>query len=146
LIVARTLDAYASQFTSVINGLDRPDVTLRIDLTFVVVNMTLNVALVFQYGWVGAAVATLVSTGVSLVLGISALTRLIGAPDVPVREIGEELVASLLMFGAVVALERVAPSGMWATVALVLVGAGIYTGILLGISPRIRQKGRALVS
>jgi O-antigen/teichoic acid export membrane protein len=145
LIVARTLDAYASQFTSVINGLDRPDVTLRIDLTFVVVNMTLNVVLVFQYGWVGAAVATLVSTGVSLVLGVSALTRLIGAPDLPSREIARELGASLLMFGAVVGLERVAPSGMWATVALVLAGAAIYTGILLGLSPRIRRKAEALL-
>lgn len=146
LIVARLLDAYASQFTSVINGLDRPDVTLRIDLTFVAVNMSLNVLLVSQYGWVGAAVATLVSTGVSLVLGMSALTRLIGAPDIPVREIAEELVASLLMVGAVIGLDRVAPSGMWATVAVVLVGAGVYAGILLGISPRIRQKAKAAVA
>lgn len=144
LILARLLDAYASQFTSVINGLDRPDVSFRIDVTFVAVNMSLNVVLVFLYGWVGAAVATLLSSGVALAFGLYAISDLIGVPDIPVREIGEELAAGLVMFGAVFGLHRVAPSGMWVTVALVLVGAGIYVGVLLSVSPRIRGKAEAL--
>jgi O-antigen/teichoic acid export membrane protein len=144
LVVARMLDAYAAMFTSILNGLDRPDITLRIDLTFFVTNMFLNVVLVWQFGWVGAAVATLVSGGITLLLGAYAIDRLIGAPDVPIRDFGEQLVASLIMFGAVLGLQRVVPSGLWITVGLVVVGAIVYVGVLLVLSPRIRRKTEAL--
>jgi len=144
LVGALILDAYASQIVSVIKALDRPDIVLRIDLLLVSMNVVLNVVLVWQFGWYGAAVATLVSGGVTLGLSYVAISRLVGRPSVPVREIGEELVASVLMFAGVVGLEPLAPGGFVGTVSLVGAGAAVYTVALLSISPRIRQKAVAL--
>jgi O-antigen/teichoic acid export membrane protein len=144
LVGALILDAYASLILSVIKALDRPDIVLRIDLVLVSMNVVLNVALVYLYGWHGAAVATLVSGGVTLGLSYVAITRLIGRPSVPYREIGEELVASVLMFACIVAFQGYAAPGVVGTVSLVAAGGVVYTVLLLGISPRIRQKARAL--
>jgi O-antigen/teichoic acid export membrane protein len=144
LVGALILDAYASLILSVIKALDRPDIVLRIDLVLVSMNVVLNVALVYLYGWHGAAVATLVSGGVTLGLSYVAITRLIGRPSVPYREIGEELVASVLMFACIVAFQEYAAPGVVGTVSLVAAGGVVYTVLLLGISPRIRQKARAL--
>lgn len=145
LIVARTLDAYATQHVSVIKALDRPDIALRIDLLFVGTNMILNIVLVYLYGWYGAAIATLASGGVSLLLGYYSLTGLIGAPDVPTTEISKEIFAGGIMFVVVTALYRVSPSEIPVTLLLVATGAGVYVGVLLSISPRIRNKVRALL-
>lgn len=144
LIAARAFDAYASQILSIIRAINRPDVALRIDLVFVSVNMSLNVVLVYLYGWHGAAVATLISGIVTLFAGYYSLSGLIGTPDVPYREIGKELVAGVAMFGVVYLLDGVVSSNQYVTVGLVFVGAGVYGVVLVSISGRIRQKALAL--
>ena len=144
LVGARILDAYASQILSVIKALDRPDLVLRIDLVFVAVNVALNFALIAVYGWYGAAAATFASGAVTLALGYYAISDLVGRPSVPVREIGEETFAALVMFACVWGLDSAAPSGHAVTIALVLCGAAIYSVVLLAISTRIRQKARGL--
>jgi len=144
LVLARILDAYASQIISVIKAVDRPDIVMRIDLLFVVVNVALNFLLIYRFGWYGAAVATLVSGGVTLAASYYAISSLVGRPSVPVGEIARQTVAAVVMFGVVYALESVAPGGHFVTVALVVVGAAVYTVVLLVLSSRIRQKARAL--
>jgi O-antigen/teichoic acid export membrane protein len=144
LVAALILDAYASQILSVIKALDRPDIALRIELVLVGGNVVLNFVLVYLFGWYGAAVATFVSGGLTLGLSYLAISRLVGTPSVPYREIGEEVVASVLMFACILGLGGFAPAGVVGTLSLVCAGAAIYTVLLLGISPRIRQKARAL--
>lgn len=144
LVGARMLDAYAAQIASVIKALDRPDIVLRIDLLFVIANVVLNFVLVATYGWHGAAAATFISGGITLVLNYYAISELVGRPSIPVREIGKEAVAALVMFACVWWLESVAPSGHFVTIALVICGAAIYSVVLLTISARIRKKARAL--
>jgi O-antigen/teichoic acid export membrane protein len=145
LIVARTLDAYATQFTSVLKAIDRPDVVLRIDLLFVGTNTVLNVALVYFYGWYGAAVATLLSGVVSLLVGYYSLTNLIGVPNIPVGEISKEIFAGAVMFVTVTIVHRFSRSEVYLTLIVVAVGAAIYVTVLLSISPRIRNKATALL-
>ncbi|WP_135535165.1 oligosaccharide flippase family protein [Halostella pelagica] len=145
LIVARTLAAFGAQFLSAINAIDRPDVAFRINLVFVVSNVVLNVGLISQFGWYGAAIATALSATITLVLGYFALTSLIGRPDVPYREMAHQFGASLVMTGAVYALAGVVPGSHYATVALVLVGGAVYGATLVVLSTRVRQKAVALL-
>ncbi|WP_256289030.1 polysaccharide biosynthesis C-terminal domain-containing protein [Halobellus inordinatus] len=145
LIAARLLAAYEQQFLSVINAIDRPDVAFRINGLFVVANVSLNLGLVYLYSWIGAAVATLISVVITTVAGYIALTKLIGRPDVPYPEIAQEIIAALVMVGAVILIEPTAPESVAGTVALVLLGAGVYGTILVAISSRIRQKTRSVV-
>lgn len=144
LVLARGIAAYGRQLVSAINALDRPDVAFRISAAFIVVNLGLNLVLVFRFGWVGAAVATAVSATLILALGHVALTRLIGRPPVPYREIGIQIGASGLMAGGLLLAQPVVPGSHYATVALVLAGAAVYTGILVALSGRIREKAVGL--
>lgn len=140
LVFARTLAAYGSQLLSAINAVDRPDLAFRINLGFVGANMTLNVLLVWQFGWQGAAVATMLSAGLLLVLAYRTLGTLVGPPSVPVYELARQVIAATGMAGVVLILRRIAPQGHYATVGLVAFGAGIYVLALLGISTRVRGK------
>lgn len=145
LVGARLIAAFGAQLLSVINALDRPDVSFRINGGFVVGNFTLNLVLVWQFGWLGAAVATAASATLLVGLGYRALTTLIGRPDVPTVEIGREFVAAAIMAGAVLLLRPHVPKNHYLTVALVGVGAALYVVVLLVLSARVRKKAVGLL-
>lgn len=146
LIVARTFDSYASQFNNVINSIDRPDVAFRINVVYVVVNLVLNVALVYSYGMEGAAVATATSAIVVLVLDYHYLTRLVGRIELPTAIVGKQIAAASAM--AVVLLAYVESFGVandYVTVAVVFGGAAVYVTVLLAIESTIRNKFRSML-
>lgn len=145
LILARLLAAFGDQFRNVLDAIDRPDVTLRINAIFVVCNLVLNLILVYAFGWYGAAVATAISAALSLLLGFVALRQVLGDLSIPVRELGVELFASVIMALVVAVFVRIAPSSNTATVVLVLLGAGIYGILITVLSERIRKKGFTLL-
>jgi len=145
LIVARTLDAFGRHLISAINAIDRPDVSFRINGLFVGSNLFLNVVLISLFGWYGAAVATTVSGLVVLLYSYRSLTSLIGSPRIPWRALRRQTIAAGVMSLGVWSLHLVLPSGHYLTVFVVVVGAGIYLGVLLLISSRVRQKTSRLV-
>jgi len=146
LIGARTVHAFGNQLMTALNGLDYPEIAFRINAVFFATNLVLNVALVYYFGWYGAAVATLTSTCVYLAGAWYAIQRIVGGIDIPFREIGIEIFASLVMVGGLVVVLPLVPRNVFTTVAVVLVGAGIYGIVLLGLSTRIRGKVRAIAS
>lgn len=146
LIASRGLDAYGSQMVSAVKALNRPDLAFRVDLSFVIVNVVMNAALISIYGWYGAAVATFLSGSITLILSYWLLTQLIGAPDIPYGEIGREIFASVVMFCILILLERSFTSSHLITLLLVFTGAVIYASVLYSASHRIRQKTKALFS
>lgn len=145
LIGARLFAAYSEQFVNVLNGIDRPDVAFRVNVVYIAVTLTSNVALISLFGWWGAAVATAFSALVSIAVAGFAVSRLIGRPEVPVRDIAAQLAASLVMFGAVLILERTLPDTLAWTFVVVGVGAVVYVGALLAISTRVRRKAAGAV-
>jgi len=140
LVLARFVAAYGTQFLNVIDGIDRPDITFRINGLFIVTNLGLNVVLVSVFGWYGAAVATILSAVLMIVSSYVAVRRLIGPPGIPGLEIGKELLASLVMGAVLFAIRPVTPTDHYVTVALVLFGASVYVAVLLTLSTRIRGK------
>jgi len=145
LIVARLIDAYASQLISVLAAIDRPEFVFRVGAAFTVVNIGLNVLLIWSFGWIGAAIATCLAAFVELVLGYVYLTRIIGKTKIPVWTIGAEFGAGLLMAGVLLVITQFIPVTNYTVLGLVALGAGIYVGVLLGVSARVRQKAKMLL-
>ena len=145
LIISQLLSGFGGQLRMAINGIDRPDIAFRISIATVVTNITLNFVLIWQFGWYGAAIATTVSAGVSLLLSYQALGNLIGIPKLPWRQIGYEFVASICMSVVILTAKPWLPANNYTTIGIVLVGALVYTIVLIGISDRIRQKILTLI-
>jgi len=145
LVLAYWFDVYASQFLSVVNAIDHPDVAYRVNGWFIMTNLVLNVALIWAVGWYGAAVATAVSSLLRLGLGYRGLSALIGRPSIPLKEIGLEVVAAAGMAVLVLGAKPFALQGRLGTLQLVGLGAVTYVALLLVISGRIRQKTRSVL-
>lgn len=146
LILARGVDVYGSQMLNVINGINRPDVAFRINLVFVVSNLSLNFGLVYLFGWYGAAVATATSSLVILVLSYRSISRLLGRPEIPVLGILKQVASGSIMAVVLVSLEYLMPFwNMYLTIGAVLFGAFVYSVSLYSLSGRVREKARSLV-
>ncbi|QAU12253.1 transporter [Halorubrum sp. BOL3-1] len=144
LIVSVLIYDYQKQLTGVLQGIDRPDIDFRVNGTFIGSNIILNLILIQQIGWYGAAIATVLSSGISLVYAYYAVCEILPV-SVPVREIGKQIGASIIMAISVFLLEAIESAytivGHNALVVfgLVFVGATIYMGTLMTISDETRK-------
>ncbi|MFC6722783.1 oligosaccharide flippase family protein [Halobacteriaceae archaeon SHR40] len=147
LILARLISTYKNQFVNIIDAVNRPDVSFKINGIFVITNISLNFVFVYLYGWIGAAVATVVSAAVGCVLGYISLIRLLEF-RFPSAEISKQLFSALVM-GAVVyiGVEYLAYSmSMISSLLLIPVGAGIYFGVLATVSSEFKSTVRSNIT
>lgn len=144
LIAARTIYGYQKQLVNTINGIDRPDIAFRINAAFVIVNVILNVVLIWQFGWLGAAVATTIAAAVTLVYAYFATRRFLEF-DVPTLDIAYQCVAALCMGLVAYTVVAVGPPmedsivGHVTTVLIVGVGATVYFVSLYVLSREFRS-------
>ena len=143
LIFAILVYAYQKQLVNALNGVDRPDLSFRVNVAFATLNAGLNLALIPQYGIEGAATASVVSVAVALVIAYYYLNNLLDF-TLPVGEIGRQIAAAGVM-GVLVLLARevIELTGLLQRnilIALVLVvgGAAVYFLLMLGISAHFR--------
>ncbi|MDH5021371.1 flippase [Halobacterium rubrum] len=138
LSIARLIYGYQSQLLNTIDALDRPELTFRINVVFVTLNLILNFALTANFGWYGAAFATALSALVGTILGYSYLSNLIEVP-IPKREIANQILASGVMAAVVLPnrlyFENTIPLG----ILLSGLGALAYFLTLLIISVKFRK-------
>lgn len=144
LVIARLLDAYASQFLSALGALDVPEYVFRIGLVFTVLNLGLNVVLIWSLGWVGAAVATGTAALVEMALGYHYLSRVMGGVDLPFGTLTAEVASAVVMAGLLAVAARFVQVTNVTVVLLVLLGACVYGAVLFALSPRVRGKARML--
>jgi O-antigen/teichoic acid export membrane protein len=143
LLLSVLLRSYYNQMVTTFNAMDRADITFRINGVFIAANVMLNLALVYAFGWIGAAVATALSTGAGVVFASYYLRRLVTF-EVPYADIGRQLLAAGIMGGTIVGLlwiERwyVNLQHNFALVLLLVsLGAGIYFVSLLYLSKHFR--------
>lgn len=143
LIFAILIYAYQKQFVNALNGVDRPDLSFRVNVVFATLNAGLNLALIPEYGIEGAAVASVVSVAVALAIAYYYLNDLFEF-TLPIGEIARQVTAAIAM-GVLVVLARdaIEVTGVLQRnilIALVLVGGGaaVYFLVMLGISARFR--------
>lgn len=137
LIFARLLYGYMGQFMSTINALDRPEITFYINIVFVIVNLIMNVVLILEFGWYGAATATMASSGLGLLLGYY-YTRQIVDVVIPVREIFKQMVAAGIMALIVLLGQILIDSSLPVVIILICIGVTVYFVSLLSFSKEFR--------
>ena len=144
LILANLFMGYQDQLLNTLNAIDRPELAFRVNIIFIGVNLSLNVVLIYLYGWIGAAVATTVSVAISLFFAYWYVNSIIEF-DAPVGEVARQWFAAILMSGVV-------SGGLWientyrilrhnvATVLLLVgIGSGVYIICLFGLSAQFRE-------
>ena len=146
LIVAYLFNIFASQFTNVLNSIDRPDAAFRVNIAFVGLNILLNIVLVWSIGWHGAAIATAVSAGFRMVVGYWITELTLDGVNVPFTELVRQVAAAIVMATLLYSIIPLAPVGRFGTALLVGFGATVYSVVLIAIAPRIRSKTRLLIS
>lgn len=139
LILAQIFEVYGSQFVDVLNAVKRPDAAFRTNAVFTVTNLSLNVVLISQFGWTGAAVATLLSSVLTLLLGYYYLSEVLDTIRIPLDELGRQVVSALVMTGFVYLLETLVGPSHLETILIVFAGAVFYISILVIISAKVRQ-------
>jgi len=126
-------------------GIDEARSVFYINVSTLATNVVLNVALISSMGAIGAAVATMTCSFVGL-----GLTTWRLHPHLSIRPnwraLSWEVVAALVMGGAIVALDHIVqPASLPTLLFVVAAGAGIYGGLVL-LNADIRSSVRSLAS
>ena len=135
--------SYMRQFLNAMNALDRPDLAFQANLVFVVINVVFNILLIWWLGWVGAAIASLISTLTGMVLGHFLLRRVVSI-SLPIGEVARQGVAAVVMggvvFGGDVVVRRteLIETNVVILFGLVGIGAVVYGMVLFAIAPTFR--------
>ena len=143
LILALLVYTYNKQLLNTLNAIDRPDLSFRANAIFIVTNVVLNVVLIWQLGWVGAAVATCLSAAVALAFAYRYAHSQVPF-SIPVREFSYQWTAAVGMGVVVFGLRSVGETQWIAdynaafVFALVGVGAICYFGGLFVLSRSFR--------
>jgi O-antigen/teichoic acid export membrane protein len=143
LLCALLVQTYSKQLLSTLNAIDRPDLAFRTNAVFIGTNVILNIILISTYGWVGAAIATLLSSVVGAIISGYYVNEQLNV-SLPLGEIGRQWAATVVMGGAVYGT-RLITEPYWFTkhntlyvLFLIAIGGVVYIGALITISSRLR--------
>lgn len=143
LVGAVLLHSYQTQFLNALNAVNRPDLSFKVNTAFIVTNVALNFLLIYLYGWIGAAVATMTSSLLGVILAYW-MTKQVLTFSLPRRRIAQQLASAAIMgvtvYGLIVTLnslgiqaDRIIP-----TLAAVALGGGVYFAVLFRASDEFR--------
>lgn len=129
-----------------IAGIDRPDINTALSVFTLVLNIVLGIALVLEFGAIGVVIATVIAELARYVAsGVYVLRKLPAIRLVP-RTLFEQISASVVMFGAVLALQSTVPIQRWYHLLFVVSsGAMVYGFVLLVMSRKLRVTIRGVV-
>lgn len=126
-------------YARTMDGIDRPQMNLRISTVTLTVNVFLGVVLIYEYGALGVVIATVTAEFLRYLMYVFFIRRQL--PDITVlpRPLIEQFVAGGVMYVVVeYANSRIPISGWKELVLVVAIGAGVYGAVLLTISSSLR--------
>jgi O-antigen/teichoic acid export membrane protein len=130
LFIMQIVVIFHSFFSAYISALDHPDDLLKITVFTAVANVLLNAVLIPSIGIAGAAIATLVTLGVSSILTVWVLSKMIKI-QVEVDSLLNIIKASIIMSIIVGGYRMLIPiSNLWLALVPVLLGAVVF-GVLV---------------
>lgn len=146
LAAYQILQTQASQISSVIEGLDRPDLHLYIVAITLVTNVVLGVVLVRRFGAVGIVVATIVAEGVKFSWMTYLAKRYVEYEIFP-TPVRCQLVAAIGMFVVVELLHRWMGVGSWFELLVIVgVGAAVYAVALVSLSDVFMYTAKSILA
>ncbi|MFC6825501.1 lipopolysaccharide biosynthesis protein [Halopelagius fulvigenes] len=149
LLVGLTLfSVFRSQsnpMESVVNGLDLPNLIVKVSAFTLGLNVVIGVPLILEFGALGAVLATIVAESIRYLLFFRLVRRETGAELLP-RPLKEQLLAGALMFAVVkAAFEFAIAVKSWVHLGVLLaIGGAVYFGVLVVASHSFRVTLRAV--
>ena len=145
LALYRLLKTQHRPFGTIINGLDRPDLSFRISLISFALNVALGVGLWFVLDALGIILATVLTGFVTYALTIYYVRDLIDLDFLVTRPLLKQYATGALMAVVVFALKRTLGIPAWYYVIAYLgLGAIIYGTVLTLWSPHLRSTARGI--
>lgn len=146
LAAFRVFETQRSVLTQTVQGIDRPELNVKIGAATLLVNVILGVLLTIQIGASGVVVATVVAEGLSYVAIAVIVRREIPDVELLPRTLVKQVAAAVVMAGVVVATRQVVPIASWVhLLGVVGFGALVYGITLLAISARLRFTVRSVL-
>lgn len=122
-----------------LKAIDHPELAAKAAVAAMFTNLFLNLILIWQYGIIGAAVATALSFGLNTLLCIKYLSRFLTV-RIPWGELGWVVAASIGMAVVLRWVRSVVPiDSLPRLLAVIVLGAVLYNGLVL-LSPGIREQ------
>ena len=122
-----------------LQAIDRPDLSAIATIVAVIINIIMNILLIWRFGIVGAAIATTISFGVNTVIHAIYLNRFLKI-SIPVQSAGWASAASIFMGVCVYGVHSmISVNSILDLAVIVILGASIYAPIVL-IYPPIRRR------
>lgn len=145
LTLFAVLRSQSSPLESVVNGLDLPNLIVRIAAFTLGLNIVVGVPLIIEFGAIGAVFATVVAESVRYFLLFRLVRRETGAELIS-RPMKEQLLAGGLMFAVVrLVFEHVVSVDSWLHLSVLLaLGGAVYFGTLALISRSFRVTLRSV--
>ncbi|WP_166035394.1 oligosaccharide flippase family protein [Halorussus pelagicus] len=141
----RAIRSQKSILVSTLDGIDRPELNLRVSTFVFVFNLTLGIGLLYTIGPFGVVVATVVSEAIAYVARAYFVRSLMPSLNLLPRPLLEQFASGVLMAAVTYAVRLALPLSFWPYVALVVgIGGVVYFSSLLLISEPFRTTIRAL--
>ncbi|MFC7203587.1 flippase [Haloferax namakaokahaiae] len=141
LVFARLFYAFEMQITNALDAINHPEQTYKVNIFFVCFNFILNIVLISQHGWYGAAIATALSATVSTGISYWLLQRYLSV-QIPALELTRQTLAAGVMGIVVLVGRETVGSSLVVVFVLVFIGAGTYFATLWAISAQFRKTVR----
>ncbi len=136
----RVVRTQSGPLLQAVNGLDRPEVAMRLSAIALAVNLVLGVVLTLRFGPIGVVVATIVAETVLYLGGVLFLRRTVSGFSPISRPMAGQVGAGLVMFAAVSVARSSVSVQSWLDLGmLVSLGGVVYFGVLLVVSPGVRH-------
>ncbi len=147
LALFRLIRTQDTILASTLNGLDRPDLNLKISTTIFFVNGIGGITLFYLVGPIGVMLATLIGEGIGYSIRLVLLKRIDPEIVLFTKAATLQLFSGLTMGAVIVATKQVwTPSGPLELFMLVGFGAALYFALLAGLSDSFRVTAREIAN
>ncbi|MDS0298839.1 oligosaccharide flippase family protein [Halogeometricum sp. S1BR25-6] len=144
LVAALLVNGYFKQLLTALTAVNRPELAFRSNAAFISANIGLNVLLVWQLGWLGAAVGSLIASAFALGVTYRYIDDIVSF-SIPYHELLRQVGAAAVMGGVIwtilLSVESTTLPLPSYVVTVLLVGLGAITFFisLVTFSPRFRR-------
>jgi O-antigen/teichoic acid export membrane protein len=135
----RIISTQTTPLSQTMNGLDRPDVNMRISSGALAVNIVLGIVLTLQFGPIGVIIATVVAESFIYVSTAYIVSREVQSVEIFPRPLRAQILVGALMFIVVSGANHIIVVRSWFDLGILLaIGATTYIGVLLVVSAELR--------
>ncbi len=136
----QVLSTQTTPLIQTLNGIDRPDVNMRVSSVALAVNVGLGVVLTLRFGPIGVVISSLVAEGLIYVFTAFIVKRTVSSVELVPRPLRVQVGVGVVMFLVVSAVRNTIMVTSWFDLGfLVGVGGVTYVGLLVVISREVRE-------